>query len=71
MSSKSHKIRIITILILISKKKDIEEINIEFIDSKFKNLFDKNIYFVYEHSEVSYIDSAQVFNSIIKFFINR
>ncbi len=71
LSSKSHKIRIITILILISKKKDIEEINIEFIDSKFKNLFDKNIYFVYEHSEVSYIDSAQVFNSIIKFFINH
>ena len=71
LSSKSHKIRMVTILILISRQKNIEEINIDFIDSKFKNFFNKNIYFLYEDSEVSYIDSVQVFNSIIKFFINH
>jgi len=71
LSSRSNKVNIITMIVLISKTRKIKVINIDFMDKKFNFLFDYDIKFIKNDFNFLYIDKSQFNNAIIKCFINK
>lgn len=71
LALRSNKIKIITMLLLISKNRKIKVIDIDFIDNNFQEFFEYDIKIVENKIKLDYIDKSQFYNAIIKFIINR